>query len=193
MINQLKLIWEHLEDCNYSKRWLRNSCLLDYPYCKGHHKIIATDLSNQQAFDTDPKAIQQFNVTETLRRNGDTRKFFINEEVKEAILDFSQETARVLKYIKSQYKMSQSSILNVELPNSQRNTWKTGIIKGAQVNLNLSSNVIGDSNDETNFMCKLLLTNTPVSRSRKAFANNLSGNIKWSKTHLSKMVLIQII
>ena len=32
-------------------------CLLDYPYFK-KHKLIAIDLSKQQAFDADPKAIQ---------------------------------------------------------------------------------------------------------------------------------------
>ena len=84
--------------------------------------------------------------------------------------------------------MTQSNILNVKLPNMQLNTWKPGIIKGTQVNLNLSSNVIGDSNNETNFLCNLLLNNTQNSRPRKVFVNNLSANTKFSKTHLSKMV-----
>ena len=65
------------------------------------------------------------------------------------------------------------------------------MIKGTQVNLNLSSNVIGDSNNETNFLCNLLLNNTQNSRPRKVFVNNLSAIIKLSKTRLSKMVLIQ--
>ena len=54
--------------------------------------------------------------------------------------------------------------------------------------LNLSLNVVGDSNDETNFLHKLLLTNTQVSRLRKAFANNSSTNIKLSKTQLHEIV-----
>ena len=33
-------------------------CLLDYPYFKENYKSIATDLSKQQALDTDPKAIR---------------------------------------------------------------------------------------------------------------------------------------
>ena len=41
--------------------------------------------------------------------------------------------------------------------------------------------------DETNFPHKLLLTDRQVSRSRKAFANNLSGDIKLSKTQLSRI------
>ena len=51
----------------------------------------------------------------------------------------------------------------------------------------LSLNVIGDSNDQTNFPHKLLLTDAQIFRFRKAFANDSSANIKFSKT-LSKMV-----
>ena len=46
----------------------------------------------------------------------------------------------------------------------------------------------GDSNDETNFPLKLLLTYTPISRICKAFENGSSANIKISKTLLLKMV-----
>ena len=42
-------------------------------------------------------------------------------------------------------------------------------------------------NDESSFPYKLLLTDTQVLRFRKVFANSLSGNIKLSKTQLSKM------
>ena len=48
--------------------------------------------------------------------------------------------------------------------------------------------MIGHSNDQTNFPYKLLLTDTQVSKIRKAFANGLSANIKFSKTQLSKIV-----
>ena len=48
--------------------------------------------------------------------------------------------------------------------------------------------MIGNSNDETNFSHKLLLTNTQVATLRKAFANHTSTNIKLSKTQLSKMI-----
>ena len=44
--------------------------------------------------------------------------------------------------------------------------------------------VAGDSNDENNFPHNLLLTNTQVSRFRKAFVNGSSANIKLSKTQL---------
>ena len=58
--------------------------------------MIALDLSNKhQALDADPKAIQQINFTANLNRDGNAM-FFIIEEVKETILDFSQGTPKVL-------------------------------------------------------------------------------------------------
>ena len=52
--------------------------------------------------------------------------------------------------------------------------------------------MIGNSNDETNFPHKLLLTNTKVSRLHKAFANNSSAQIKLLKNKLSKMVHLEV-
>ena len=71
-------------------------CLLDYPYFVDTHKVIAVDLSKQQGLDADPRAIQQINFTANLDRAGDTRVYFILEEAKETILDFSQGTVKVL-------------------------------------------------------------------------------------------------
>ena len=68
--------------------------------------------------------------------------------------------------------MTQYNILNVKLSNSQLNKLKSEIKNGTEVTLNLSSNVIGNSNDETNFPHTLLLTNTQVLRLCKIFANN---------------------
>ena len=45
-------------------------CLLDYTYLKNYYKMIAVDLSKQQALDADPKAIQQINFTANLNRDG---------------------------------------------------------------------------------------------------------------------------
>ena len=59
--------------------------------------MIAVDLSKQQALDADPKAIQQINFTANLDRAGNTTMFFIIEEAKETMLDFSQGTVKVLK------------------------------------------------------------------------------------------------
>ena len=118
--------------------------------------------------------------------------FFIFEEAKETILDFSQGTLKVLQIclalIQYQCKMAEYNTLNVKLSNSQLNKLKSRIKNGTQASLNLPSNVIGHSNDEINFPHKLSLTNTRVSRLRKAFVNNLSANIKSSKSQLSKIV-----
>ena len=71
-------------------------CLLDYSYFADTYKMIAVDLSKQKALDADPRAIQQINFTANLDRAGNTRVYFILEEAKETILDFSQGTVEVL-------------------------------------------------------------------------------------------------
>ena len=71
-------------------------CLSNYQYIKDYYKMIAVDLSKQQALDADPRAIQQINFTTNLDRAGNTRFYFILEEAKETILDFSQGTVKVL-------------------------------------------------------------------------------------------------
>ena len=71
-------------------------CLLDYPYFVNTYKMIAVDLSKQQALDADPRAIQQINFTANLDTAGNTRVYFILEEAKETILDFLQGTVKVL-------------------------------------------------------------------------------------------------
>ena len=58
--------------------------------------MIAIDLSKQQALDADPKAIQQINFTANLDRVGNTRIYFILEEAKETVFEFSQGTVKVL-------------------------------------------------------------------------------------------------
>ena len=84
--------------------------------------------------------------------------------------------------------MTKYNTSNIKLSNSQINKLKSGIRTGTEVTLNLSSNVISDSNDETNFPHKLLLNHTQVLRIRKAFANGSSATIKFSKSQLSKMI-----
>ena len=78
--------------------------------------------------------------------------------------------------------MTQYNILNVKLFNSQLNKVKFAIKNGTEVSLNLSSNMIINSNEETNFAHKLLLTDTQVSNIQKAFGNGSSSNPKFSKT-----------
>ena len=73
-------------------------CLLDYNYFNNYYKMMAIDLGKQQALDADPKAIQKINFTGNLARHpvANITMFFIIEEVKETILDFSQGTVKVL-------------------------------------------------------------------------------------------------
>ena len=90
--------------------------------------------------------------------------------------------------------MTQCNSFDVKLPNSQFNNLKSAKKKKkneTDVLLRLSSNMIVNSNDETNFLHKLLLTNRQVANLRKAFANYLSTDIKLSKTQLSKMTQLR--
>ena len=82
--------------------------------------------------------------------------------------------------------MTHYNSLNVQLSNSQLNKFKSAIKNETKVVLRLSSNMIGDN--ETDFPDKLLLTNRQVANIRKAFANNSSADIKFSKIQLSKMI-----
>ena len=70
-------------------------CLLTYSYFRDIYKMIEIDLSKQQALDTDPRAIQQINFTANLDKAGNTIIYFIVEEAKETILDFSQGNLKV--------------------------------------------------------------------------------------------------
>ena len=83
--------------------------------------------------------------------------------------------------------MTQYNTLNVKLSNSQLNKLKCRIKNIIEVTLKISSNAFIDSNDENNFPHKLLLTNTQVSKLRKAFSNNPSANIELSKPQLHKI------
>ena len=76
---------------------------------------------------------------------------------------------------------------NIKLSNSELNKLQSGTKNGTDVTLKISSNVVGDSNDENNFPNNLLLTNTQVSKLRKAFVTGLSANIKLSKIQLHKI------
>ena len=84
--------------------------------------------------------------------------------------------------------MTQYNSLNVKLSNSQLNKLKSSIKNEADVVLRISSNMVSNSNDNTNFPHELLLTNRQVANIRKAFANHSSIDIKLSKTQLSKMI-----
>ena len=84
--------------------------------------------------------------------------------------------------------MTKYNSLNVKLSNSQPIKLKSTLKNADEVVLKLLSNMIGNSDDETDFPQKLLLTNRQVANLRKTFANYLSIDIKLSKTQLSKMI-----
>ena len=73
-------------------------CLLDYPYFKRYYKLIAIDLSKQQKLDADPKATQKINFTGNLDRAESSAMFFIIEEAKETVLDFSKRSVNLLQF-----------------------------------------------------------------------------------------------
>ena len=84
--------------------------------------------------------------------------------------------------------MTQYNSLNVKLSNSQLNKLKSSIKNETDVVLRISSNMVSNSNDNTNFPHELLLTNRQVANIRKAFAKDTSTEIKLSKTQLSQMI-----
>ena len=70
----------------------------------------------------------------------------------------------------------------------QLNKLKSAIKNETEATLRLSSNMIGNPNEEINFLHKILLTNRQVANLRKMFRNSSSTNIKLSKTELFKMI-----
>ena len=59
----------------------RTGSMLDYNYFNKYYKMIAIDLSKQQAFDANPEAIQQLNFTGNLGGANNRVRFFITEEI----------------------------------------------------------------------------------------------------------------
>ena len=84
--------------------------------------------------------------------------------------------------------MTQYNRVNVKLSNSQLNKLKSAIKNENDVVIRLSPNMVGDSNDKTNFSHELLRIDRQVSSIRKAFSNSSSVDIKFPKTQLSKMI-----
>ena len=84
--------------------------------------------------------------------------------------------------------MTKCNRVNVKLSTSQLNKLKSAIKNENDVVIRLSLNMIGDTNDKGNFPHELLLRKRQVSSICKAFANNSSVDIKFSKAQLSKMI-----
>ena len=68
-------------------------CLLDFAYFEKNYRLIAADLSKQKALDADPKAIQQ--IIFTGKTDNQIRIYYILEQSKETILEFSKGTTKV--------------------------------------------------------------------------------------------------
>ena len=83
--------------------------------------------------------------------------------------------------------MTWYNTLSAKFSNSQRNKLNSGMKNGTEVTLKLSSKLIWNSNYETNFTHKLLLTDTQVANIRKALKNSSLATIKLLKTQLSKI------
>ena len=69
--------------------------MLDYNYFNKHYKIIAIDWSKQQTLNANPDAIQKINFAGNLDWAEGATMFFITEEAKGSVLDFSEGTAKV--------------------------------------------------------------------------------------------------
>ena len=143
--------------------------------------------------DSDPRAIQQIDFTANLHRAGNTTLFFIIEEAIVTVSDFYKELQKFRKCVIEWFnfyrcKITQYNSLSVKLSNSQLSKLKSPTKNKTEEVLRLSLNIVGKSDDETNFPHKLSLTNRQVANLRKAFANYLSTDILLSKTQLSKMI-----
>ena len=88
--------WKYLKSFTSQRVDYTTGCLLDYSYVNKNYKMIAIDLSKQLVLDASPRATQQMNFTVNLDRDENTTMFFIIEDVKETVLEFSQGTIKVL-------------------------------------------------------------------------------------------------
>ena len=77
-------------------------------------------LQKQQKLDADPKAIQEINFTGNLSKEEGSTMFFVIDEGKETLLDFSKVAVKVLwfYFILIQFKITQYNTANVKLSNS---------------------------------------------------------------------------
>ena len=74
-------------------------CFLDFAYFENNYRLIAADLSKQKALDADSRAIQQIIFTGKIKATvANTRViiYYILEQSKETMLEFSKGTTKVL-------------------------------------------------------------------------------------------------
>ena len=75
-------------------------CLLDFAYFEKNYRLIAADLSKQKALDADPRAIQQIIFTGKIKSTAQNTRitiYYVLEQSKETILEFSKGTTKVLQ------------------------------------------------------------------------------------------------
>ena len=72
--------------------------------------MITIDLSQRQVLDVDPRAIQQINFKANLDKAGNRTMFFVIEEAKETLLEFSKGT---VKFLRVQLRWIQFSLSNL--------------------------------------------------------------------------------
>ena len=71
---------------------------MDFPYFENNYRPIAADLSKQKALDADSRAIQQIIFTGKIKAAADNTRviiYYILEQSKETILEFSKGTTKV--------------------------------------------------------------------------------------------------
>ena len=89
-INSMNKTYENIRRIATGRRDdYATGCFLDYSYFKEHYKMIAIDLSKQQAWDAYPRAIQQIDFTANLDRNEGAALFFIIKHGNETVFEFS--------------------------------------------------------------------------------------------------------
>ena len=73
-----------------------SGCLLESNYFKKYFKMIVIDLCRQETLCSDPKVIKQINLTGYLENQ--SKIFFISEEAKETVFNFSKQAVKILFY-----------------------------------------------------------------------------------------------
>ena len=69
-------------------------CLLDFTYFEKNYRLIVADLSKQKVLDNDSRAIQQ--IIFTGKTDNRMRVYYILEQSKETIIEFSKVTTKAL-------------------------------------------------------------------------------------------------
>ena len=76
-----------------------NGCLLGFAYFEKNYRLIAADLGKQKALDAHSRAIQQIIFTGKIKAtvaNTRVTNYYIHEQSKERMLEFSKGTTKVL-------------------------------------------------------------------------------------------------